>query len=171
METARALMSYKRFLFLLCCIRFDDKATRVQRKETDKLAAVRSIVEIFVNNCRSSYSLGEFVTIIDEKLQAFRGRCSFVYHNFRNFEEKQKRNTFLSLQKNSAVILLSTLHDLGITDESSQKPEILDYNATKGAVDTMDQMCSAYSVARITRRWPLVIFYALLDIAGINPRI
>lgn len=279
MEIVRAVMSYKRFLFLLRCLRFDDKSTRVERRKYDKLAPIRSILDLFITNCKSAYSLGEFITI-DEKLQAFRGRCSFVQYipnkpakygikifalcdartfytgnlevycgkqpegqyrqsnsptdivnrlirhlegSSRNLttdnwytsyplalsllERKitilgtmrknkreipveflphrkravnsalygfQKEATLVSFvpKKNKAVILLSTMHDSGVTDEATQKPEIiLDYNATKGAVDTVDQMCGSYSVARKTRRWPLVIFYALLDITGINAQI
>ncbi|KFM83122.1 hypothetical protein X975_04563, partial [Stegodyphus mimosarum] len=30
---------------------------------------------------------------------------------------------------------------------------------TKGAVNTLDEMVASYSVARITRRWPMVIFF------------
>lgn len=29
-------------------------------------------------------------------------------------------------------------------------------------------MCDVYSVARVTRRWSLVIFFSLMDVAGIN---
>jgi len=50
-----------------------------------------------------------------------------------------------------------------------KKPEIiLDYNMTKGGVDTCDKMCASYSVSRVTRRWPLAVFYILMNIAGIN---
>lgn len=78
-EIFRACMSYQRFLFLLANIRFDDKSTRNERKKTDKLAAVRFIMDKFVHNCGKNYSLGEFMTI-DEMLIAFRGRCSFVQY-------------------------------------------------------------------------------------------
>lgn len=39
-EIFRACMSYNRFLLLLSAIRFDDKSTRHQRKQTDKLTAI-----------------------------------------------------------------------------------------------------------------------------------
>lgn len=45
---------------------------------------------------------------------------------------------------------------------------ILYYNHTKGGVDTNDQMCAKYNVGRRTKRWPMVIFYHLLNVAGIN---
>lgn len=42
------------------------------------------------------------------------------------------------------------------------------YNKTKSGVDVLDEMCATYSTSRKTRRWPLVIFFRLLVIAGIN---
>ena len=38
-------------------------------------------------------------------------------------------------------------------------------------VDTVDQMIGAYNVARNTKRWPMVMFYTILNIAGINAQI
>lgn len=29
-------------------------------------------------------------------------------------------------------------------------------------------MCNNYTVSRVTRRWPLALFYALVNVAGIN---
>jgi len=50
-----------------------------------------------------------------------------------------------------------------------KKPEIiLDYNMTKGGVDTRDKMCASYSVSRVTRRWPLAVFHILMNIVVIN---
>ncbi|XP_069701433.1 piggyBac transposable element-derived protein 4-like [Periplaneta americana] len=72
----RMAMSEKRFRFLVRCIRFDNKISRNERRKTDKLAAVREIFTIFVNNCKTHYSLGQSVTV-DEQLLAFRGRCGF----------------------------------------------------------------------------------------------
>lgn len=61
------------------------------------------------------------------------------------------------------------MHNSKITDEETQKPiQILDYNATKGGVDSVDQMCSRITTSRRTKRWPMVIFFRLLDLAGIN---
>ncbi|KAK9708404.1 Transposase IS4 [Popillia japonica] len=42
------------------------------------------------------------------------------------------------------------------------------YNKTKAGVDVLDQLCCNYDVARNCRRWPLVIFYNLMNIAAIN---
>ena len=42
------------------------------------------------------------------------------------------------------------------------------YNATKGGVDTFDWMCSQQSCSRKTRRWPLCVFYGMVNIAVNN---
>ncbi|HGJ5890475.1 MAG TPA: hypothetical protein ACHBZA_03745, partial [Arsenophonus apicola] len=98
-------------------------------------------------------------------------------------KERQEGTTIFGFQKdmtlvsycprrNKAVLLLSTMHQSLDIDAETQKPQIiLDYNATKGAVDTVDRMCSQYSVSRISKRWPLALFFILLNIAGINAQI
>lgn len=49
------------------------------------------------------------------------------------------------------------------------KPLIITfYNSTKGGVDALDQKCANYNTGRRTKRWPTVIFYALLNIAVCN---
>lgn len=278
-EIFRATMSYNRFLFLLTAIRFDDKSTRRERKATDKLAAIRFILNRFVENCNNNYNLGEHVTI-DEMLIPFRGRCSFIQYipnkpakyglkvfvlcdsrtfyvsnlevycgqqpdgQYKNsntptaithrllqpwkgknrnltcdnwytsytlakelLEDKvtivgtikknkrelpaeflpnktrapgssifgfQKDVTIVSYapKKNKAVILLSTMHCDAAIDPVTNKPDIImDYNSCKGGVDTVDKMCGTYSVLRRTRRWPLVLFFQLVNIAGINSQI
>lgn len=75
-ELFRLTMSETRFKFLLRMLRFDDLTTRAERIQCDKLAAIREVFDHFVQKIQSAYSLSEFVTI-DEKLEAFRGRCQF----------------------------------------------------------------------------------------------
>jgi len=45
---------------------------------------------------------------------------------------------------------------------------IVDYNETKGAVDTLDQLVGIYTCKRKTSRWPMIVFYNLLDISAYN---
>ncbi|XP_049316958.1 piggyBac transposable element-derived protein 4-like [Bactrocera dorsalis] len=73
-------------------------------------------------------------------------------------------------KKNKNVILLSTNHNkIEIHDSEQKKPKtIMDYNATKGAVDFLDKMVSAYSCKRMTRRWPVAIFHNMIDISCFN---
>lgn len=52
------------------------------------------------------------------------------------------------------------------------KPEIINYyNSTKGGVDTVDFMKGNYSTSRNSHRWPMTIFFSLLNIGGINSQI
>jgi hypothetical protein len=73
-----------------------------------------------------------------------------------------------------AVSLLSTLHCTPrISEESKkEKPEIImTYNATKTGVDCLDQMVRLYSTKAATRRWPVCVFYDLLDKAALNSHV
>lgn len=76
-------------------------------------------------------------------------------------------------QKN--VLMLSTFHSGDYIDLESgeqQKPEVNTfYNLTKGGVDVVDQLKSTYSVSRFCCRWPLRIFFTILDVAAINSNI
>ncbi|UYV79909.1 hypothetical protein LAZ67_18001024 [Cordylochernes scorpioides] len=72
-------------------------------------------------------------------------------------------------KKRKSVILISSMHHDNKCDETTGKPDIImDYNLTKGGVDTIDQMVSNFSTSRRSRRWPLALFYALLDITALN---
>ena len=70
------------------------------------------------------------------------------------------------------VLLISSLHDDATIDGDTgdrKKPDIITfYNLTKGGVDTVDELFASFNVARNTRRWPLAVFYSMLNIAGIN---
>lgn len=278
-EIFRACMSSRRFLFLLRAVRLDEKRTRIERLQTDKLAPVRYILDNFVSNCRKSYCVGQFMTI-DEMLVPFKGRCNFIqyipnkpakyglkvfalcdsetfytanlevycgqqpegpykksnsptdivhrlvepykgknrnltcdnwYTNYPLAKsllkdhitlvgtlKKNKREIPIELlpykarpvkssifafqkdvtlvsysaKKNKAVVLLSTMHDDDKLDSKTEKPDIvMFYNSTKGGIDCVDQMCGNYSVSKRTRRWPLVIFFQLLNIGGLNANI
>lgn len=68
-----------------------------------------------------------------------------------------------------SVILISSMHHNKSTDPISETPEIIEfYNSTKSGVDTLDKKAANYSPSRRTRRWPMAIFFALLDISSIN---
>lgn len=74
-------------------------------------------------------------------------------------------------KKGKAVVLLSTMHHSKMVDENSQKKKteiILFYNQTKGGVDTVDQMVGYYTCKRQTQRWPMVLWYNMIDIATLN---
>lgn len=72
-------------------------------------------------------------------------------------------------KKNKAVIMISSSHHIISTDDKTMKPTMIaDYNHTKGGVDEIDKKCSIYSSSRKTRRWPMTIFYRILDLSGNN---
>ncbi|XP_071784707.1 piggyBac transposable element-derived protein 4-like [Asterias amurensis] len=269
----QAAMKADRFQEVLRMMRFDDKATRQQRKATDKFAPIRDVFDEFVNNCQKYFNPGENMTV-DDELVAFRGICGFRQympqkparygikfwvctdstHNYvtniqpylgkenqtklgkrvvldmvrplfktgRNIttdnhftscelaeellqedltllgtikglrrevpdafklEASKKREarsskflfagplTLVSYvpRKNKSVLLLSSMHHDSAINDTTSKPEMIhDYMHTKAGVDTIDQMCSVYNVARITRRWPMVVFYHIMNLAAIN---
>lgn len=73
---------------------------------------------------------------------------------------KRKRN----------VILMSTLHkDAAVSSGSDKKPIIiLNYKKNKGGVDSLDKLTATYTCQRMTRRWPMVVFYNILDVSACN---
>ena len=78
----------------------------------------------------------------------------------------------VSVRAKKAVLVLSTMHNDTAIDpetENKQKPEIVTfYKHTKVEVDVLDQMCTKYNVSRKTKRWSMVVFFDLLNIAPIN---
>lgn len=71
-----AALPRDRFEQISIFLRFDDKETRAERKEQDKLAAISDIWNMFVDNCRNAFEPYEQITI-DEQLVCFRGKCPF----------------------------------------------------------------------------------------------
>lgn len=45
---------------------------------------------------------------------------------------------------------------------------VLDNNETKGGVDNLDKVTATYSCRRMTARWPLVIFFNIIDVSAYN---
>lgn len=71
-------------------------------------------------------------------------------------------------KKNKAVVLISTAHYTNAVEGAHQKPmAIVDYNKNKAGVDTMDQMLGTYTCKRGTKRWPLAMFYNIVDVAAL----
>lgn len=68
------------------------------------------------------------------------------------------------------VLVLSTVHRTAeVTDDRKKLPEpVKYYNATKSGVDNIDQMARLYSTKVSCRRWPLQVFYNVLDLAVVN---
>ena len=94
---------------------------------------------------------------LNESLFAFSEKTAMV-----SYQSKKAKN----------VIVLSSMHtrSMDIPEDAGEKKKpqvVLDYNATKGGVDTMDQMCLNYTTKRQTKRWPMVLFFNILDTSGI----
>lgn len=104
----------------------------------------------------------------------------------REFVESKKRELYSSMfgfntkdgtalvsykaKKNKIVILMSTMHQTQLVSQNEKKkPEIVEfYNRTKGGVDVADQMVEQYSTKFATRRWPVVVFSNIIDMAALN---
>lgn len=282
-------MSKDRCEFLLLCLRFDDRAVRLQRQKNDPFTPIRDIWEMLIVQCRQNYVPGTNVTV-DEQLLAFRGRCKFrmyipnkpakygvklemmcdsgtrymvdcipylgkgtntggmplgeyfvkeltrsIHGTNRNVtmdnwftsiplakqllqqpykltivgtlrsnkreipeemknKKRSKRNnqttevntsrkvntsmfvydgplTLLSFKPKPSkmVYMLSSCDEEASVNPDNKKPHMIEfYNSTKGGVDTFDQMCSVMSCSRKTNRWPMCVFYGMMNIACIN---
>ena len=68
------------------------------------------------------------------------------------------------------VLLVSSQHDQPDTSQwSNRTPQvILAYDEDEGSVDVVDEMIDIYRTKVCTRRWPMVVFYTVIDIAALN---
>ena len=82
--------------------------------------------------------------------------------------------TLISYQCKAAknVAVLNSLHpDILVSSNKNpkKKPDlVLYYNKTKVGVDLYDQMTRLYLVKAASRRWPMLAFYNVVDMALIN---
>ncbi|UYV77142.1 hypothetical protein LAZ67_14003430 [Cordylochernes scorpioides] len=130
-ELCRIAMSENRFRFLLRVIRFDDKATRNERLRQDKLAAVRLILDTFVKNCQKHYSPSEYTTV-DEKLDAFRGKC-----NFRQYIPSKHNKYGIKL---FALVDSKMFYTCNLEIYSGKNPEG-PYNVSNSPSDVVERLC------------------------------
>lgn len=81
--------------------------------------------------------------------------------------------TVYAAKKKKNVCLLSTLHKkVELAEDFRRKPNVItDYNHLKCGVDVLDQKLRAYTVRTGTRRWPIAVFYNILDIAAANAHV
>jgi hypothetical protein len=82
----------------------------------------------------------------------------------------EKTLTIYRCKPKKNVCILSTLHsNVEINNDSKRLPETVKYyNSTKCGVDVLDQMSRLYTTRSASRRWPVYIFYNILDFAAIN---
>ncbi|XP_013170332.1 PREDICTED: piggyBac transposable element-derived protein 4-like [Papilio xuthus] len=86
------------------------------------------------------------------------------------FQTNECSLTVYKSKPDKKVLLLSTRHKHVKIENSVKKlPETISYyNKTKFGVDATDQMAKKYTVKSGSRRWPLQVFFNILDLAGIN---
>ena len=72
-------MTRNKFQLVLRYIRFDEKATRTQRRGTDKFATIRELWESVIMNCQKAFFPPANVTI-DEQLFPCRSRYTFIQY-------------------------------------------------------------------------------------------
>lgn len=78
--------------------------------------------------------------------------------------------TSYQAKRSKNVCILSSMHKFPTIDEGQKKlPETVKfYNNTKYGVDVLDQMARNYTTKSSSRRWPLQVFFNILDLAAIN---
>ena len=62
------------------------------------------------------------------------------------------------------VAILTTVHNSFSNVEKQKTEASMYYNAAKGGVDAFDQMCATSNCGRKTRRWPLAMFYNMVNL-------
>lgn len=90
------------------------------------------------------------------------------------FQRNMTLVSYIPKPRKNVFMLSSLHHDMEIDLESGdkQKPAVITfYNKTKSGVDNVDKLIRSYDVSRNSRRWPLTLFFWLLNSAGINAKI
>ena len=72
--------------------------------------------------------------------------------------------------KNESVILLSSQqNNQAVSTAEHAKPDIiLDYNKSKGALDSADKMLKEFSCHRISKRWLFVLLTHIINVCALN---
>ena len=85
------------------------------------------------------------------------------------YNHDEKMNLVVKKVKSSKYVgILSTLHNNLTVVEGTKTEAHMFYNAGKGGTDAFDQRCAVTSCSRKTNRWPLAMFFQLLNIAMNN---
>ena len=73
-------------------------------------------------------------------------------------------------KRNKNVVMLSSSHSGNVVfSEMANKPELIhDFNFGKKGVDQLDENVEEFTCRRKTVRWPLLVFYNMLDVAAFN---
>lgn len=126
-------------------------ALKLLSKKTSLVGTIRANKRELPKNCKQKKDdMARFSTLLYES-----NRCTL---------------TVYKSKPNKKVLVLSTKHKHVKIDKTNKRlPETVSfYNNTKFGVDITDQMARKYSVKSGSRRWPLQVFFNILDLAGIN---
>lgn len=106
---------------------------------------------------------------VPQQMRVVRGREKFSTESLYEHENKIVLISYVP-KRNKNVILMSSMHqNCVISRRPDYKPDIiLDYNSGKGGVDLMDSRIADFTCKRMTRRYPLVFFFNVLDISLLN---
>ncbi|KAJ8881267.1 hypothetical protein PR048_017743 [Dryococelus australis] len=132
---------------------------------------------ITFDNAFKSYELGQMLLKITvTMIGTVRKNKPSIPTELLNTKNKEVFSSTFAFTNNTMlvsyvpVVVQSTFHfNKNFPNSVSKKPQaILDYNQTKGAVDTYDKMVSCYTSKRKTKRWPVVVFSNFVDISAVN---
>ena len=173
----------------------DDQPARRAGDSTHGVSMLLRLVEPFMGKGRNITCDNYFTDeVLTEKLSqkkttlvgTVRRNKRFLPVKFSGKKQLQLNESVFGFQDNRLIVsyqghrqknvfLMSSMHNDAAVDIENvvrRKPEvILFYNQTKGGVDTMDKMALTYTTKRATKRWPMVLFYNLLDISTIAARV
>lgn len=110
-------------------------------------------------------------TCIPEK---FRSGNREEYSSLFGFQLNLTLVSYVPKPRKNVFMLSSLHHDNQIDVETGvkQKPAMVTfYNKTKSGVDNVDKLIQSYDVSRNSRRWPLTLFFWMLNTTGINAKI
>jgi len=126
-------------------------ASKLLAKKTTLVGTIRGNKRELPNICKTKKdSMATFST----ELYKSSGHVLSIY------KSKPKKRVFVLSSKHKSV---------SIQKAKKLLPETVEfYNKTKFGVDIADQMAKKYSVKSGSRRWPLQVFFNILDLGGIN---
>ncbi|TRY93454.1 hypothetical protein DNTS_005314 [Danionella cerebrum] len=137
---------------------------------TDKFFTSLSLAQQLLS--RKTTILGTVNKIPQEIRQSTRQADRNEYTT-RVFSTADATLTLYAPKRKKVVCILSSMHSVVQTDDTTKrKPNTVTlYNITKRGVDAMDQMLREYTVRTGTRRWPVAVFYNMIDMAALNAHV
>ncbi|XP_024862460.1 uncharacterized protein LOC112450618 [Kryptolebias marmoratus] len=120
--------------------------------------------------CRKTTLLGTMNKIRRELPESAKKTLDREEFSTKVFSTSGATLTVYAPKRRKTVCILSSMHSVVETgDTRKKKPNtVTDYNSVKCGVDVMDQMVRKYTVRSGTRRWPVAVFYNMIDIAALN---